>query len=73
MKTSTIIGGLIGRAIDKRSGDDSTVDGTLIGAGLVVAARVLVPVAVTFAVGWLALRGLGKLTDSVLGPKPPEN
>ncbi len=73
MKASTIIGGLIGRAIDKRSGDDSTVDGALIGAGMVTAARVIVPIAVTFAVGWLAIRGLGKLTDSVLGPRPSES
>ena len=73
MKASTIIGGLIGRAIDKRSGDDSTVDGALIGAGVVTAARVLVPVAVTFAVGWIVLRGLGKLTDSVLGTRNAES
>ncbi|WCM27595.1 hypothetical protein NDN01_01280 [Sphingomonas sp. QA11] len=70
MKASTIIGGLVGGAIDRRKGDDSSLDGALIGAGVVVAARVIVPVAVTFAVGWLALRGLGKLTDSVLGPRP---
>jgi hypothetical protein len=69
MKTSTIIGGLIGSAIDKRKGEDSTVDGALIGAGVVTAARIVVPIAVTFAVGWLALRGLSKLTDSVLGPR----
>lgn len=72
MKTSTIIGGLIGSAIDGGEGDDSTVDGALIGAGVVTAARVLVPVAVTFAVGWIVLRGLGKLTDSVLGTRNPE-
>ena len=70
MKAGTIVGGLIGSAIDRRKGNDSSVDGALIGAGVVVAARVLVPVAVTFAVGWLALRGLGKVTDSVLGPRP---
>ena len=73
MKTSTIIGGLIGSAIDKRNGDDSTVDGALIGAGVVTAARVIVPIAVTFAVGWFVLRGLGKLTDSVLGTRNPES
>jgi len=73
MKASTIIGGLIGSAIDKRGGDDSSVDGALIGAGVVTAARVIVPIAVTFAVGWLALRGLSKLTDSVLGQRPTES
>ncbi|MEG3152855.1 hypothetical protein U1769_23440 [Sphingomonas sp. ZT3P38] len=73
MKASTIIGGLIGSAIDKRNGDDSSIDGALIGAGIVTAARVIVPVAVTFAVGWFVLRGLGKLSDSVLGRDQPEN
>ena len=72
MKASTIIGGLIGSAIDKRKGEDSTVDGALIGAGVVTAARIVVPIAVTFAVGWLALRGLSKLTDAVLGPRPSQ-
>ena len=73
MKASTIIGGLIGRAIDKRSGDDSTVDGALIGAGVVTAARIVVPIAITFAVGWLVLRGLGKVTDAVLGERPSDD
>jgi len=73
MKTSTIIGGLIGSAIDGRDGDDSTADGALIGAGVAMAARVIVPVAVTFAVGWLVLRGLGKVTDSVLGTRNAES
>ncbi|MES1973929.1 MAG: hypothetical protein V4472_15840 [Pseudomonadota bacterium] len=70
MKTSTMLGGLIGSAIDGADGDDGTADGALIGAGVVMVARVVVPVAITFAVGWLALRGLNKLVDSVLGQHP---
>ena len=67
MKLSTILGATIGGAIDRASGDDSSVDGALIGAGAAIAARTLLPIALTFAVGWVALRGLGALTDKVLG------
>ena len=73
MKTSTILGGLIGSAIDGADGDDSTADGALIGAGVVTAVRILVPIAVTFAAGWLVLRGLNKMADAVLGARTPEN
>ena len=73
MKASTALGALIGGAIDGRKGDDSKIDGALIGAGVATAARVIVPVAVTLAVGWFALRGLGALADAVLGPRASEN
>jgi hypothetical protein len=73
MKTSTMLGGLIGSAIDGASGDDGTADGALIGAGIVTAARIIVPIAATFAVGWLVLRGLNTLADSVLGPRPAQS
>ena len=69
MKISTIIGAAIGSAIDGADGDDSTADGALIGAGVVTAMRIIVPIAVTFAAGWLVLRGLGKVTDAVLGER----
>ncbi|MEP7008266.1 MAG: hypothetical protein ABI810_19965 [Sphingomonas bacterium] len=70
MKASTILGAAIGGMIDGRDGEDSTADGALIGAGVVTAARIVVPIAITFAVGWLVLRGLGKVTDAVLGERP---
>ena len=69
MKISTILGAAIGGAIDGADGDDSTADGALIGAGVVTAMRIIVPIAVTFAAGWLVLRGLGKVTDAVLGER----
>ena len=72
MRTSTAIGAIIGGAIDGADGDDSTADGALIGAGLVTAARIIVPIAVTLAAGWLVLRGLGKLSDAVLGERPSD-
>lgn len=67
MRSSTIPGGPIGTAIDGADGDDGTAGGALIGAGVVTAARILAPIAVTFVAGWLVLRGLGELTDKVLG------
>ena len=72
MKISTILGAAIGSAIDGADGDDGTADGALIGAGVVTALRIVVPIAVTFAAGWLVLRGLGKLTDAVLGERPSD-
>jgi len=73
MKTSTILGAAIGSAIDGADGDDSTADGALIGAGVVTALRIVVPIAVTFAAGWLVLRGLGAITDAVLGERPSDD
>ena len=73
MKASTILGAAIGSMIDGRDGDDSTTDGALIGAGVATAARIVVPIAITFAVGWLVLRGLGKVTDAVLGELPSDD
>ena len=72
MKISTILGAAIGSAVDGADGDDSTADGALIGAGVVTAVRIIVPIAITFAAGWLVLRGLGKVTDAVLGERPAE-
>jgi len=73
MKISTIIGAAIGSAVDDADGDDSTADGALIGAGVATAARIIVPIAITFAMGWLVLRGLGKVTDAILGERPSDD
>jgi hypothetical protein len=72
MRTSTAIGAVVGSAIDGADGDDSTANGALIGAAIVKTARIVVPIAVTFAAGWLVLRGLGKVTDAILGERPSD-
>jgi hypothetical protein len=72
MKLGTIFGALAGSAIDRADGDDSTLDGALIGAGVATAVRIIAPIAITFATGWLVLRGLNALTDKVLGEHSPE-
>ena len=70
MKFSTILGAAIGSAIDSRDGDDSTVDGAIGGALAATAIRAVVPLAITFATGWLVLRGIGRAKDAVFGVKP---
>lgn len=70
MKFSTIMGAAIGSAIDGRDGDDSTVDGAIEGALAATAIRTVVPIAITFATGWLVLRGIGKAKHAVFGAKP---
>ncbi len=59
---ATTIGALVGAAIDKTSGDDdSSVDGAIKGAIVVNALKIVVPMAITYAVGWVVLRGAGEL------------
>lgn len=66
--SATTIGALIGGAVDAMSGDDdSSADGALKGAIAVNVLKVVLPVAVTYAVGWAVLRGLGALKDKATG------
>lgn len=51
MKASTLLGALIGRAIDRKDGD-SGVKGAVAGIAAVTAARALAPIAVTLAIGY---------------------
>lgn len=67
MEFSTMLGAAIGAAIDGSSGDDSSVDGAIEGAVAATVIRALIPVALTFATGWLVLRGIGKLKDAAFG------
>ena len=67
MKFSTMLGAAIGSAIDGRDGDDSTVDGAIKGAVAATTIRAVIPLAITFATGWLVLRGIGKVKDRVFG------
>lgn len=67
MKFSTMLGAAIGSAIDGRDGDDSTVDGAIKGAVAATVVRGVIPLAITFATGWLVLRGIGKAKDKLFG------
>lgn len=53
---------LIGAAIDRRDGD-SGVKGAITGLLAASAVRVAVPIIATYAVGWLVLKGAGKLAE----------
>ena len=64
---STALGAIIGSAIDGSDGDDSTTDGALVGAATAMAVRAVVPVLVTYAVGWAVLKGLDAAKDAVFG------
>ena len=64
---ATTIGALVGGAIDSMSGDDRAADGVLIGAVTANVLKVVVPIAITYAVGWAVLRGAGELKDKVFG------
>lgn len=64
---STAIGALIGSAIDGADGEDSTADGAIIGAATAFVVRAMVPVVVTYATGWLVLKGLDTLKDKAFG------
>jgi len=73
MKLSTILGAAIGSAIDGSDGDDSTVDGAIAGAATAAVVRTIVPIAITFATGWLVLRGIGRAKDALFGARPRRN
>ncbi len=64
----TTIGALVGGVIDSMSGDDdSSWDGALKGAVVANVLKLVIPAAITYAVGWAVLRGAGELKDSVFG------
>jgi len=72
MNFSTMIGAALGAAIDGSNGDDSSVDGAIEGAIVATAVRAVIPLALTFATGWLVLRGIGKLKDAAFGESKSE-
>ena len=64
----TTIGALVGGVIDSMSGDDdASWDGALKGAVIANVLKVVVPAAITYAVGWAVLRGAAELKDQVFG------
>lgn len=66
--SATTIGALVGGVIDSMGGDgDSNADGAVIGAITANVLKVVVPVAITYAVGWAVLRGAAELKERVFG------
>jgi len=66
--STTTTGAQIGAAIDSISGDDDSVaDGAIIGAVTANVLKVVLPLAVTYAVGWAVLRGAEQLKDQIFG------
>ncbi|RDE06383.1 hypothetical protein [Sphingomonas aracearum] len=65
---ATTIGALVGGVIDSMGGDDdSNADGAIVGAITANVLKVVVPVAITYAVGWAVLRGAAELKEQVFG------
>ena len=64
---SAILGAALGTAIDGADGDDSTADGAITGAIAGTVVGWLMPVALTYATGWLVLHGIGKAKDQIFG------
>lgn len=62
---ATTLGALVGGAVDAMSGDDSAADGALYGAITAQAIKIVLPFAITYAVGWGVLKGLEKLGDTI--------
>ena len=67
---ATTVGALIGAAIDGISGDDDVAGGALIGAVTANVLKIVLPLAVTYAIGWGVLRGATELREKLLGGPP---
>lgn len=59
--STTVVGALIGGAIDSMSGDDGAADGAIIGAITANVLKFTLPIVVTYAIGWGVLKGLSTL------------
>ncbi|MBY8823290.1 hypothetical protein [Sphingomonas colocasiae] len=66
---SNWIGALVGAALDRRDGD-SGLKGAAIGYAVQGVARVAVPLAVTFAIGWAVQKGFKTTIDRLRNGKP---
>lgn len=65
--SATTFGALVGGAIDSMSGDDSAADGAIWGAITANVLKVVVPIALTYAIGWAVVRGAEAAVDKVRG------
>ena len=66
---SNLVGALVGAAIDRRDGD-SGIKGAIIGAATEGALRIALPIALTYALGWLVQYGARKAWQGVAGRDP---
>jgi len=66
---SNLFGALIGAAIDRQDGD-SGIKGAIVGTVAEGAIKVLAPIVVTYALGWLVQYGIGKAWAGVTGHDP---
>lgn len=63
---ATTLGALVGAAIDNMGGDgDTNADGAIKGAIVANVLKVVVPLAITYAVGWAVLRGAAELKEQL--------
>ncbi len=63
---ATTLGALVGAAIDNMGGDgDTNADGAIKGAIVANVLKVVVPMAITYAVGWAVLRGAAELKEQL--------
>jgi hypothetical protein len=65
---ATTIGALVGGVIDSMGGDDdASWDGALKGAIVANVLKLVVPAAITYAVGWAVLRGASEIVERATG------
>ena len=64
---ATTVGALIGAAIDEMNGGDDVAEGAVFGAITANVLKVVLPLAVTYAIGWGVLRGVAEIREKVLG------
>jgi len=66
---SNLFGALIGAAIDRQDGD-SGIKGAIVGTVAEGAIKVLAPIVVTYALGWLVQYGISKAWAGATGNDP---
>jgi len=65
--SATSVGALIGGAVDAMSGDDSAADGALVGAVTANVLKIVLPLAVTYVLGWAVLKGARTAKSRLFG------
>ena len=64
---ATTVGALIGAAIDEMNGGEDVAEGAIFGAVTANVLKVVLPLAVTYAIGWGVLRGAAEVREKLLG------